>query len=101
VVVAGMTTLRRLADAARRGALPASGRAIVLALSLVVSGAGPARAQQDSIALILANPQKYWNLQVTVAGGTAAGTSATWLVTAASVGDPTTVDACAAQVTVG
>ena len=63
-----MTTLRRMADAARRSALLASGRAIVLALSLVVSAAGPARAQQDSIALILANPQKYWNLQVTVAG---------------------------------
>ena len=44
---------------------------------------------------------KALRLQVTVAGGTAAGTSATWLVTATSVGDPATADACAAQLTVG
>ena len=44
-------------------------RALVFALAFGVAGALPARAQQqDSIALILANPQKYWNLQVTVAG---------------------------------
>ena len=44
---------------------------------------------------------KALRLQVTVTAGTAPGTSATWLVTAASVADPTTVDACAAQLTVG
>ena len=40
-------------------------------------------------------------LQVTVATGTAAGTSRTWLAIVGSVADPSTQDACAAQLTVG
>jgi N-acetylneuraminic acid mutarotase len=40
-------------------------------------------------------------LQVTVASGTASGTSMTWLATIGSVASPSTHDACAARITVG
>ncbi len=40
-------------------------------------------------------------LQVTVAGGTASGTSGTWLASVGSGADPGTSDACAARITVG
>jgi N-acetylneuraminic acid mutarotase len=40
-------------------------------------------------------------LQVTVAGGTAAGTTSTWLPTVTSVAASTAVDACGAKLTVG
>jgi N-acetylneuraminic acid mutarotase len=52
-------------------------------------------------AMVPAGGLKAIRLQVTVAGGTASGTSRTWLATVGSVAAPATTDSCAAQLTVG